>query len=172
MGDCILPKGSSRYIYIKGLDMPKKVTKKKVTKKKVRSPAQKKGDVIWDALSALYFNPVIKQDQARMGKLCKGFREHKATPDEIARRRALLIDEWGSKTDTPESLLKHWGRYAPEKVVGTHIIHEHPIYTMVGRDNPPLLRDWIYVNDLIKRYESGETSMANVRLAIRKWRKN
>ena len=35
------------------------------------------------------------------------------TAAEIARRRKRMVKEMGDMADTPDSLAKHWGKYAP-----------------------------------------------------------
>jgi hypothetical protein len=48
-------------------------------------------------------------DPKRLARLAQRF-EKLGDEAEIGRRRARLRDLWGDKADTPESLLKHWGK--------------------------------------------------------------
>ena len=66
---------------------------KKAAKKKERSPAHKENDGIWDTLSAMYSEPVTKNDKSLRGEQVKGFRQHKATPEEMAEPLILLNSE-------------------------------------------------------------------------------
>lgn len=52
-------------------------------------------------------------DETRLKRLTVKF-EALGTPEEIGRRRARLKALWGDKGDTPESLLKHWGKFGQE----------------------------------------------------------
>lgn len=54
------------------------------------------------------------QDIERVEALAGKFDSLGATPLEITIRRGRLRDLWGDKGDTPESLVKHWGKFGQE----------------------------------------------------------
>ena len=52
-------------------------------------------------------------DQSRLKDLSAKF-ERLGADGEIGKRRQRLRDLWGDKADTPEALLKHWGKFGQE----------------------------------------------------------
>jgi hypothetical protein len=67
-----------------------------------------------DSLAAAIRSTWAIQDHDRLEALVEKFRLVGANGSEIAQRRSRLLDLWGLKADTPESLAKHWGKFSQE----------------------------------------------------------
>jgi hypothetical protein len=67
-----------------------------------------------DPLAAAIRSTWAIQDQDRLEALVEKFRLVGANGSDIAQRRSKLLDLWGLKADTPESLAKHWGKFNQE----------------------------------------------------------
>lgn len=77
------------------------------------SPAasQREPDPIWDALVELYGAPTPSQ-KTLYGRVRKFLEAAGATPEEIQRRTALIVKEWGgTRYATISSLEKYWNRF-------------------------------------------------------------
>jgi len=79
------------------------------------TPRARKADPIWDTVAELWFKSVSKPTKdiaARIGRTVRELKAHDdCTPEEIRTRRLLMIQEM-PKGDTPESMVKHWGKFA------------------------------------------------------------
>lgn len=91
---------------------PEPTTKRAATTpRKPRPP-----DPIWDAVAAIWFaGKVIPGQATRVGRIVRDLKELEATPDAIADRHARQRDEWGDNGATPESLVKHWHQFGPDR---------------------------------------------------------
>jgi len=72
---------------------------------------------LWDSICQVFDfdpNPKARTHKTRLGKLVREFGELNATPDEISKRADRLRRTWGDKCHTPESLHKHWGKFAAD----------------------------------------------------------
>jgi hypothetical protein len=54
--------------------------------------------------------------RTRIGRIERELKAYSdCTSAEITRRRERMVKEFGDKGDTPESMAKHWAKYAPAK---------------------------------------------------------
>ncbi len=80
-----------------------------------KQPLKREPNPVWDTICDLWgLNPVTKADQKRLGSLTRDYRLKLGDlpVTEIARRRANHLAAWPSVEASPESLLKHWDRFA------------------------------------------------------------
>ena len=83
---------------------------KKFKLKRERTEKQQVRDALWDAVVAEWSLPTgTKTQLGRIGRLVTELRGAGAKPDDIPIRRNRILDTWGTGTDTPESVVKHWG---------------------------------------------------------------
>ena len=77
----------------------------------------RKPDPIWNAVADRWFGgKVIKSQATRVGKIVRDLRALVTDPEraaeEIAVRVAHMTEAWGGGTETPESVVKHWHKFA------------------------------------------------------------
>ena len=84
-----------------------------------RKPRPKKPrvpNVLWDEVAVQWFNgDVEKPDQSRVGKIVQTLKDFGATPEDIRARIQRYKKEWPDAECTPEALVKHWARFAPQR---------------------------------------------------------
>lgn len=102
-------------------DMPQSGTpesaQKPTTKRAPTTPRKpREPDPIWDAVAAIWFGGTVIPSQAtRVGRVVRDLKALEATPDDIADRHERQRDEWGDAGATPESLVKHWHQFGPDR---------------------------------------------------------
>jgi len=79
------------------------------------------GDALWGAVCELFgLKPVTKSDRSRIGRIVRDLAMKGGTPDELRSRVARYRAEWPRCECTPESLCKHWDRFATERKPAGH----------------------------------------------------
>ena len=58
----------------------------------------------------------VEHDSKRINKAVRDLKARNATGDEVRRRAKRYRDKWPNVELTPESLVKHWQRFAEENV--------------------------------------------------------
>lgn len=82
--------------------------------------ADRRSCAIWDVVAQIWFaGKVITSQRTRCGKAVRDFKELDADAQQIADRWERMRKEWGDSGATPESLIKHWYQFGPDRKVGS-----------------------------------------------------
>ena len=105
LADVLDPEGSPPGTYVNP-------TTGEVRPKRRKSPPREP-DPIWDAVAVAWFGgKVAEPDYARVGKIVRDLKAHEATPADIPLRIGRYRAEWPAVECTPESMVRHWSRFA------------------------------------------------------------
>ena len=86
-------------------------SKREVTPNGV-TPASRKANPLWDALTEVFGDATTETARSRRGKVCRSLAAAGASPDEIVRRAKSWPRHFDDATLTELALEKHWDTLA------------------------------------------------------------